>query len=312
MILGKILEFYGFGFRGVLTGLLLFYSTVFSVRYNLVEFWNPDAMLILLMLLGILMAIERKPVKFVLVSVIGVLVKETYLMVLPLYFTLNYFKVFASPEQIRGKPLSSRETIKLLKQTLIISAIPVLVFFSLRYFIPAEEGESVIAIFYDTIKLRIDYLFGEKLSLNKPLFENQSWWGNSVINIYRITAGAFGGIIILGIVNFRKSKRLYLSFLPLIMGAYLQLAVAVDNERLVVLAYLPFLISSVEYLKELYVTRRVYIRVIILFVVFYFMVQIFLVKDVYHELYYSVSAQIILTLLFLAFVYFISERKNLR
>jgi len=157
--------------------------------------------------------------------------------------------------------------------------------------------------------LRIDYLFGEKLSLNKPLFENQSWWGNSVINIYRITVGAFGGIIILGIVNFRKSKRLYLSFLPLITGAYLQLAVAVDNERLVVLAYLPFLISSVEYLKELYVTRRVDIRVIILFVVFYFMVQIFLVKDVYHELYYSVFAQIILTLLFLAFVFFSARKK---
>lgn len=303
LILGKILEFYGFGFRGVLTGLLLFYSTVFSVRYNLVEFWNPDAMLILFMLSGILMAIERKPVKFVLISVIGVLIKETYLMVLPLYFTLNYFDVFATQEKNKNKPLVLKETVKLLKQTLMISAIPVLVFFSLRYFIPAVEGESVTAIFYDTIKLRVDYLFGEKLSLNKPLFENQSWWVNSIINIYRITVGAFGGIIILGMLNFRKSKKLYLSFFPLILGAYLQLAVAVDNERLVVLAYLPFLISTVEYLKELYVTKRVDIPVIFPFAVFYFMVQMFLVKDVYHELYYSVFVQIILTLLFLFVVY---------
>lgn len=303
LILGKILEFYGFGFRGVLTGLLLFYSIVFSVRYNLVEFWNPDAMLILFMLLGILMAIERKPIKFILVSIIGVLVKETYLIVLPLYFTLNYFNVFSSPEQKSDKPMTSRETNELLIQTLIISAIPVLIFFSLRYFISNVEGESIADIFYNTIKLRVDYFSGVKLSLNKPLFENQTWWFNSIINIYRITVGAFGGIIIIGMLNFRKSKNLYLSFFPLIVGAYLQLAVAVDNERLVVLAYLPFLISTVAYLKELYITKRVDLPMILLFTVSYFMVQIFLVKNVYHELYYSVFAQIILTLLFLIVVY---------
>lgn len=83
VVLGRILEFYSKNLKSVLAGIILFYSTVFAVRYNLIEFWNPDAMLILFMLLGILFSIQRKPVEFVFVSIAGVLIKETYLIILP-------------------------------------------------------------------------------------------------------------------------------------------------------------------------------------------------------------------------------------
>lgn len=155
----------------------------------------------------------------------------------------------------------------------------------------------------DTLKLRFDYFVGEKLSLNRVLFEGQNIFMNSAINIYRISVGAFGGILILGIINFKKSTKIYLAYLPLLIGVYLQLLVAVDNERLVVLAFLPLIISSLDYLLEKYESKKISFSEIALYIVSYFIVQILLVKDVYHELYYSVLAQIILTLIFLTFLF---------
>jgi hypothetical protein len=304
MVLGRIIEFYSRGLNSVLGGIILFYSTVFAVRYNLIEFWNPDAMLILFMLLGVLFSIQRKPVEFVVVSIVGVLIKETYLIILPLYFTLNYFNNKSFNIEKRGNKSSFfKESQYLIRETIIVSVLPIVAFFGIRYLIKGEGEYNFFNLFMDTLKLRFGYFVGVKLSLNRVLFEGQNSFMNSAINIYRISVGAFGGILILGIIHFKKSTKIYLSYLPLIIGVYLQLLVAVDNERLVVLAFLPMIISSLDYLMGKYESKKISFSEIALYIVGYFSVQILLVKDVYHELYYSVLAQIILTMIFIAYLF---------
>lgn len=305
LVLAKILEHYRFTSGWIYLGITLFYSTVFAVRYNLIEFYNPDALLILLMLLGVYFILKDKKYLFTITSIIGVLVKETYLIILPLYYTLNLFKNINEIENsslIPGK--KSYFNSALLTRTFKVSLLPVASFVMIRMLIPPAGDYNYSAILNEITQIRWEYLLGTKLSLNFELFPNQPELLNSLINLYRLTFGTFGGLFILGLIKIKKQKNIFLQFSPLILGAYIQIFFAIDNERLVVIAFLPLLITSLLCLKDFVSKKGINIILIYSFASIYFGVQLILTYNVYFELYYSVAAQIAFTILFLIFIFY--------
>lgn len=312
IVTAKILERYSFNKKWIYIAIVLFYSTVFAVRYNLIEFYNPDSLLILLVLLGVYFILTKKIKLFLIVSVIGVLVKETYLIVLPLYYTLNIFNISRDGKQ-SGLPQSQKQYFNraLFIDTLKVSVLPLTAFIAIRLLIQPEGVYNYLTLLEGTIRLRWEYLLGAQLSLNHELFPNQPEILNSIINWYRLTLGAFSGLFILGLIKIKKNRNIFLEYSPLIIGAYAQIFFAVDNERLVVLAFLPLLIAGLFYLKEMAEVKVIKVNLIYAFTALYFGVQLILTHNVYYELYYSVVTQILLTFGFLSVVLVIQPQKKI-
>lgn len=79
----------GFDERLALLGVLMFYALGWAVKYTLYDFWLPDALSFLLTTLVLLCLVRRWDWGFVLLLAVGVAVKETVLIVAPLYYTFR-------------------------------------------------------------------------------------------------------------------------------------------------------------------------------------------------------------------------------
>ena len=79
----------GFDERLALLGLVMFYSLGWATKYTLYDFWLPDALSFLLTTLVLLCLVRRWDWGVVILLAVGVAVKETVLIVAPLYYTFR-------------------------------------------------------------------------------------------------------------------------------------------------------------------------------------------------------------------------------
>lgn len=116
----------GFAHPWALTGEALFYTVGWGTRFQLADFWIPDALAFLSVALGLLFALRRRPIALAALLAAGVLAKESVIIVAPMYYALNARRAFDLP---------------LLARNLAVVAPAVSVLVAVRLAIPAYNGD---------------------------------------------------------------------------------------------------------------------------------------------------------------------------
>ncbi len=93
LVLFQLIHKLGFPYFFCLTSVLLFYAAGWIVRMPLINFWVPNAAVILVILCCLYLIAAKKDIAFMILLAIGVCVKESALFVAPLYYTFNCRKI---------------------------------------------------------------------------------------------------------------------------------------------------------------------------------------------------------------------------
>ncbi len=203
-----------------LIGVILYYSLEYAARFQLYDFWLPDSMLFMLTAMAFWAIATERYNLYILVITVGVLCKESILLTF-----LVYFLSIGNTDTTGIQRYINRAAIK----TMVCSISPaLLVYIISRLVIPINSTTT-----YDPI-----YLLST-IGLNRILTLGDYW--------YRYLITSWGLLLLVlplfnSVVDLLAAVRKYL---PYVIGVYLQLFVASNNERLIVLAFVPVIFISV-------------------------------------------------------------------
>ncbi len=239
--------------------LISFYSLSFSTKFVIHDFWLPDAFANMLIAAGIYYIIIKKDQFFLIVMIIGAITKESVLFTLPLYYTLRTKKFFDK---------------RLLKQTILISLIPLLVLLFVRIIIlPLNSSEEYVSslpeqlklVHFDSSDYNLDYLINEFAPKRISEFSFET--------LHRITIYTFTIHFLLSFLNFRMLKVYGSRFSIFLLLSYLQIFFAINDDRLVAIAFVPFSVLSIAGLAKFFgpLPFRNY-SILILSIIFFLMV----------------------------------------
>ncbi|MBK9285078.1 MAG: hypothetical protein IPM51_12295 [Sphingobacteriaceae bacterium] len=280
-------------------GSLLFLSIVWAARFNIIEFWYPESLLYFFMLLSIFFIYKQKKILLSISFLLGVLTKETMLIILPLYYFINI-----------KEDLFKKINYRLLAENIIISLPAIITFSVLSFIISQTSFYSHSQEWFDKVFVhRLATLVGIKSSLQHNLIDNQPWVLTFAINWYRLVLGAFGGFFLIIFLRPKKFNEVFWAYSPLILFSYLQLFIAYDIERLIVISFFPIILATVQVIKELVSEGIKYIYFFIYVILFYF-IQLLFANDFYLETFYAIFAQNILSITFLILIILISKRRR--
>lgn len=207
------------------------FSISYVSKFVIYDYWLPDAFAYLLITLSIYLILIKNDFLFLVVIILGALTKETVLFVLPLYYTFNATRFF---------------DIKILKKTIIISILPLIIFIAVRILIPPLNDDlnylnsiapQLRIVQFDESTYNLKYLI-HKIGL-KRLNEF------SLSFLYRITIYSFLIHFIFAFIGLFNAGMMFLKFLPFIILSYLQIFFAINEERLVVAAFIPIIVLSI-------------------------------------------------------------------
>lgn len=220
--------------------MLAYFSISWATKFVIYDFWLPDAFAILLMTAGIYSILKKNDFVFLILMVIGALTKESVLFVLPLFYSLRAKEFF---------------DYQIFKRTILISIIPLLTLFIVRLSIPAlNANPEYVQSLPD--ELRIVQLDSAEYNLNF-LLENVALKKLENLNLhffFRITVYTFLVYFVLCLFDFTSLMKWLIRFLPFIILSYLQIFVAINEERLVAIAFLPILIFSISGMNKIFET----------------------------------------------------------
>ncbi len=210
----------------------LYFGLAWATKYNLDDFWLPDAFTLCLMAWAAVAAIVRQNAAFAILVALGAAAKESALFMVALHYGLA-----------ASRPLDRRAAIGS-----ALAALPaVLVLISIRIAIPSWNGDH---IYMDSLPLALrfvqpglhDYGFAELFRLNAErrivvLF--QGW-------TYRAyTVGTFGlPVCVLFLLGAVQTREYLLRVLPFLVLIYAQILLAYNAERLIVAGFPAVLLLS--------------------------------------------------------------------
>jgi len=195
IVIFLVLHELGFGFELALAGEVAFLSLGFTTKLFVFDFWLVDPFLIFCLMLS-LFALARNDDRLFLISIIlGVLTKETMLLMIPAYFFLNWRRNGSNREHII--------------KTTIFGSISVGLFFILRLMTPNTESFDLLGEIIYRTSIHVEVF------LANPV--------NKLINLYIGMWGLF--IVPLVIVAVLTKPRTFLIIAPLILLFYLQLTI---------------------------------------------------------------------------------------
>lgn len=272
-------------------GLLLFASAVYAVRMNLIEFAAVDPPAFLFMTLAIYAALRKRRWLFILATILGVLSKELVFAVLPLWFTIN-----------RTESLHSKKSRRLFIEATAVGLPALLTYAVLRLLIVPENGHEHFLLILGAPKFRLDTFLGTFYTLNKPLIEDPPQVLVGAINMYRLTLGALGPLLLLMLYGFRYLQPRLSQYWPFIALIILQVFIAYDHERLIAAGFPAFIILTVHVSQA--ITQRKHLRteLFLLLSALLYTSQLFMVATHYQQTYYSVVVQTIITAGFILLV----------
>lgn len=276
---------------------LTFFSLINVVRINAIEFIAVDPPAFMFMLLAVYSIYRKNNILFVISTILGVLTKETVLIVLPLYFTINYKTLQNNLSQ------NKKDTYLILLRTALLSLPAIAVFVLLRLLITPQESYNYFDLIYNITKFRLDTLSGNVSTLNINLFEHQSRVVNSLINIYRITFGAVGPILFFIILKAGRIRKEIFRLSPLLILSFLQIFIAGDNERIVAAGFPAYILLFLFSIRSFIEDDKIDIRYFLYYAGANFIVQLFLTKNYYWQTYFSVVVQLILGMVMVAAIY---------
>ena len=193
-----------FSHTHALIGLIMFFSLDWGPKFVLYDFWLPDALGFLLLVLLVDCAAGGKAVQFGALLALGATVKESTLFAAPLYYSLGARRAF-----------DGRLALRLM--LVVLPAVAVLI--GVRSVIPQMGGS------YD-----YGQLFRE---IGLPRLTDLS-----LRTVYRYTIGTFGVMVGgLALLSLRRHAVVLLRLAPFLVLVYLQPLFAVNEERLLIAAF---------------------------------------------------------------------------
>ena len=273
-------------------GVLTYFSLIYVVRINAIEFISVDALAFTFILLSIFSIYKKKNLLFIVSTALGILTKETLFVVFPLYFTINYM-----PNQNR------KFYNHLIYNTFILLSPAIIIYILLIVIIVPNSNYNYLNILIKTTQYRFDSFLGMFSTLNKDLFANQNNYENSLINLYRISLGAIGPILYFIILKAYKIRNYIIRLSPLLVLSFLQIFIAEDNERLVAVGFPAYILLYLFAIQSFVIENKINIKYFLIYSLANVVLQFFLTNDHYWQTYYSVVFQLILGLMMLAIIY---------
>jgi hypothetical protein len=210
--------------HGALSMLLLF-GMGWGPKFQLSDFWVPDATAFAFTVVALLLAARRQPVAVAVVMAAGVLAKESVLFVAPLVYTLNARRLF--------------DRRWLLKAAL--AAIPALVVAGgIRIAIPQDNGNAAYIATMPPVISRFPELFGEYSYSERldSIAREQRWGDRQWSDWDRYFTDPFGVLLLaLAVAGAAHKPLLAAKLAPFLVLVYSQLLFATDTQRLLVLAF---------------------------------------------------------------------------
>src|SRR5260370_12114456 len=218
-----------------LLALLLFFVPTFVVRQQAYSFLNVDPLAYFLVTLAIWAVVSRRTFLFVVSLTLGVATKPSVLFAAPVFYSLDVNRIIDIPW---------------LRRAILAVTPAVAVVIAIRLLIPAWNNDP-----------QYTAMLGENLShvvIGKKIYGLSDscrdiglvWLRHfSLLEVRKLTVFMFGILIILPLFALRSNAKLFLRFAPFILLVYAQMLVATDGQRLLSLAFVPFILMSLNGLQ---------------------------------------------------------------
>lgn len=273
-------------------GAIIFLSIVWGVRFNIIEFWYPESLLYFFISLFFYGFYSKRKMLMVVALILGILTKETMLIFFPFYYTATMVNT-----------VFKRFDKKLFVENLVIVLPALFVLVIVRILISNDGGVSHAYYWINEVLWhRILTLIGLKTSLQYNIIENQPWIMTISINWYRYTIGAFGGFFLVILLTWKANSKIFLSYLVPLTLIYLQLFIAYDIERLLTIAFFPFILLTVNTFTVLVKRYKISFGYFAAYSSSLYLIQILYRNNFYFETFYAVFTQSILSILFVLFM----------
>lgn len=215
----------GFNRQYALLGFGFFFALGWAPKFALMDFWLPDGVVFLAVIGALLCILEHRAVPFAVVLLLGVIVKEAVIFVVPLYYTLQ-----------TRRPIDARLAI----QTLVVALPAIAALLMLRIAIPARNDD-------------LEYVgtLTPQLQAFRSFIPSYSYYEllrdigyHQRLHDYRLdtwllyTSGTWSvPVFTLAIIGAIRRPLLALRLSPFLILVYSQILFAVNIERLLVLGF---------------------------------------------------------------------------
>ena len=204
---------------------LLLYSLGWGPKFVVSDFWVPDALGTVFLVVAIIFARRNRPIEMAICMAVGVLAKESVLFAAPLFFTLNARSV---------------GDWRRLGTTLLVVAPAIAVLIGARLLIPEANGDSVYMATMPPVISRFPEIFPPYSYIDRfnEIARESRWAHRSWGDFDAYVTDPFGVVLLvlagLGVV---RRPLLALRLAPFVLLVYSQLLFATDTQRLLVLAF---------------------------------------------------------------------------
>lgn len=227
-------------------GMLLFLTFGWLTGYPLYDVWLPDAMVCLVIVVLAIAALDRRPVLFAVLLVLGALMKEQALIAAPLWYTLNTDRLLDRRRLVMTTLLCLPAVVALGGVHLLLPAEPITATDAARTGIHLNQWDLLPqnpSVLFAT--------FGQPRLATYPLLA-VNW-----------TIGAFGTAALLALCAARKNARVAARWLPFLALIYLQPLFASNTKRLIALAFPVMVIMALNGIIELRARLRLHPSVVL-------------------------------------------------
>lgn len=224
---------FGFSRALALTGLLFFFALQWGPKFFLFEFWLPDSTICMLVILAVLLLRRGQLAAFVVVTTLGVTVKESMLFVLPLAYTFTATRWIDWPAARRSA---------------LIGLPAVLTFVAIRLAIPAwNDDPAYVATLPERLWLvsngspEYDLAHAVRVALG----ERAANFGYAHVKSY--TVATFGpALTLLALLALHYNRAWLVRLLPFMALVAAQMLFGHDIERYLILAFPAVLVLALS------------------------------------------------------------------
>lgn len=237
-LLYLLLRAAGYSRLVALVGGALYFSIPWLAKFQLYDYWLPDALAGLLITTALLAIVRGRWLGTLLAFSAGLLVKESVLVALPLLYTLP------ARHLLDGRAL---------RRALLIALLPLTVLVGVRVAVPSlNDDPAYVATLPPSLALvqREDSEFSVARSLTVLLPERLAAIDGR--ELYRWSVGAYGVLpLLLALVGALSRPLLLLRLLPMLLIGFAQPLIAINLQRLVVLPFAAVLWLAAEGTRRL-------------------------------------------------------------
>jgi hypothetical protein len=225
VVMYRLAGAFGFSPPLSLAGMLLFFSTGLAGKWLLTDFWLTDPLAFFLITLCVLFAVTARGPAFALTLLLAAAVKESALLVAPVYLTFNWRRGGV------GRSLAAGALVAL-PAALLLAGLRLL-------FPPMNEDPAYVASLPANVVRAHDVVEYSYVSLPGRTVAYRVERLDSIRDAYSYTLQPLGiSVTILAVLGALAVPAVFFRFLPFLLLAYAQLLFTfVDTARLLVLLF---------------------------------------------------------------------------